>query len=234
LKRFYPSIFRAIAILASLWLVLEFSSRSFAEILWFQEVGYLSVFLARCASQSGLWVITTLISGLFIGGNLWLASRWQWQWLPKDEWYDVGLPVTPQQRQLLGREMINTPQNRLLGKPELEKKTYSPRLKLPLLLTAAIASAVGITYILISCIALALSVWQTSSPLTHIVASFKPPLDFNLANNLANFSGFFLSYLRQLIVVLAIVGLLLWKPKTSLKAIATLLSIVLGSISALF
>jgi uncharacterized protein len=229
LKRFYPSILRAIAILASLWLVLDFFSRSFAEILWFQEVGYLAVFLARCASQSGLWLITTLISGLFIGGNLWLASRWQWQWFPKDEWYDVGLPVTSQQRQLLGREMINTPQNRLLGKAELEKKTYSPRLKLPLLLIAAIAGAVGITYILISCIALALSVWETSSPLTHIATSFKPPLN---SLNLANFSGFFLSYLRQLMVVLTIIGLLLWRPKTSLKAIATLLSIVFGLIAA--
>jgi len=233
MKRFYPSIFKAIAILASLWLVWEFASRSFAELLWFQEVGYLSVFLARCASQSGLWLITTLLSGLFIGGNLWLASGWQWQWLPKDEWYDVGLPITLQQRLLLGREMINAPQNRLSGIPELEKKTYSPKLKLPLLLTAAIAGAVAITYILIGCIALALSVWQTSSPLTHIATSFKPSLDsFNLDHNLANFSGFFLSYVRQLIVVLTIVGLLLWKPKTSLKAIATLLSIVFGLIAA--
>jgi uncharacterized protein len=229
LKRFYPSIFRAIAILASLWLVWEFSSRAFAEILWFQEVGYLLEFIARCASQSGLWLITTLISGLFIGGNLWLASGWQWQWLPKDQWYDVGLPITHQQRQLLGREQINAPPNRLLGIAELEKKTYSPKLKLPLLLIAAIALAGGITYILINCIALALSVWQTSSPLTHIAKSFQPPLG---SFNLANISGFFLSYLRQLTVVLAIVGLLLGQPKTSLKAIAILLSIVFGLIAA--
>ncbi|MEY4520569.1 MAG: hypothetical protein RLZZ499_3169, partial [Cyanobacteriota bacterium] len=237
MKPLYSYLFKTIAIIAGLWLIFEFSSRLFAEILWFQEVDYLSVFLVRRASQYILWLIATLVSGLFMGVNLWLASRWQWQWLPKDEWYDVGLSVTPEQKQLFGREIISATQNRKATssdtkqniEPNTEQKIYSPRLKLPLLLTAAIASAGGITYILTNCIDLALSVWQTSYPLPQIATAFKPPLD---SFNLANLTGFIVSYLRQLIVVFTVVGLLLWKPRISLKAIAILLSIVFGLIAA--
>ncbi|MEN9870667.1 MAG: hypothetical protein RLZZ171_1655 [Cyanobacteriota bacterium] len=237
MKPLYSYLLKTIAIIVGLWLIFEFSSRLFAEIVWFQEVDYLSVFLVRRASQYILWLIATLVSGLFMGFNLWLASRWQWQWLPKDEWYDVGLSVTPEQKQLFGREIISATQNRKATssytkqniEPNTEQKIYSPRLKLPLLLTATIASAGGITYILTNCIDLALSVWQTSYPLPQIATAFKPPLD---SFNLANLTGFIVSYLRQLIVVFTLVGLLLWKPRISLKAIAILLSIVFGLIAA--
>jgi uncharacterized protein len=229
MKRFYLSFPQIIAIIAGLWLIFEFSSRLFAEILWFQEVDYLSVFLVRRVSQYSLGAIATLVSGLFIGVNLWLASRWQWQWLPKDEWYDVGLSVTPEQKQLFSREMINASQNRRLASSYPEQKVYSTRLKLPLLLTAAIAAAIGITYILINCIEAALSVWQTIYPLPQIATTFRPPLD---SFKLGNLTGFITSYLRQLSVVLTIVGLLLWKPQISLRAIAISLSIVFGLIAA--
>jgi uncharacterized protein len=229
MKRFFSSVLKTIAIIASLWLTFEFISQLFAEILWFQEMGYLPILLSRRFSQYSLWLVATFLSGLFIGGNLWLASRWQWQWLPKDEWYDVGLPVTPEQKQLWSRQVLKTPPNRLLTTPQPEKKTYSPRLKLPLLLTAAIASAVGITYILINCMDVALSVWQTSYRLPQIATKFQPALDtFNLNNLIV----FFIGYLRQLLLVLAIVGLLLWKPQKSLKAIAIVLSIIFGMIAA--
>ncbi|MGL5833526.1 MAG: UPF0182 family protein, partial [Waterburya sp.] len=102
-------------------------------------------------------------------------------------------------------------------------------LKLPLLLTAAIAGAAGITSILINCMDVALSVWQTSYRLPQIATNFKPPLD---TFNLSNLSGFLISYLRQLLLVLTIVGFLLWKPQKSLKAIAIVLSIVFGMIAA--
>jgi uncharacterized membrane protein (UPF0182 family) len=229
MKRFFPFLLKTITIIAGMWLTFEFVSQLFAEILWFQEVEYLPIFLSRRFSQYGLWLVATFFSGLFIGGNLWLASRWQWQWLPKNEWYEVGLPVTPEQKQLWGREMFKAPQNKLLTTPPPEKKTYSPRLKLPLLLTAAIAGAVGITYILINSMDVALSVWQTSYRLPQIATNFKPPID---TFNLNNLSGFLISYLRQLLLVLTIVGLLLWKPQKSLKAIAIVLSIVFGMIAA--
>ncbi|MGB5637216.1 MAG: UPF0182 family protein [Waterburya sp.] len=230
MKRLYTSIFGSFAIITGLWLILEFSSRLFAEILWFQEVDYLSVFLIRRVSQYSLWFLVTLISGLFIGGNLWLANRWQWQWLPKDEWYDVGLPVIPQTKQLLGKDRIpDVGQNQLPVRRYPDQKTYSPRLKLPWLLLAAIAAAVGITSILLNYTAVALSVWKTSYRLSQIAITFRPPLD---VFNLTNITGFLLSYLRQLGIVVIMVGLLLWKPQVSLRAIAILISIVFGLIAA--
>ena len=230
MKRLYFPILKAIAFVAGLWLMFEFSSRLFAETLWFEKVGYLSVFVVRRVSQYILWLVVTLVSGLFISGNLWLARRWQWQWLKKSEWSDVGVSVTPQQKQLFGRKALPTiePQNRLLG-IQHDRKTYSPRLKLPLLLTAAIALAVAITCILIACADNALSVWQTSYRLPQIARTLKPPLD---VFDLANLTGFLISYLRQLTVIVIVVVLLLWKPEVSLQAIALLLSVVFGLIAA--
>ncbi|MEO1801087.1 MAG: UPF0182 family protein [Cyanobacteria bacterium J06629_2] len=228
MKRLYPTLLKAIAIIVGCWLIFEFSSRLFAEILWFREVDYLGVFLVRRVSQYLLWIMVTVVSGLFIGGNLWLASRWQWQWLPKDDWDDRGLAVIPQQKRLFGRVVPDSPP-KLASKNLAEQKTYSPHLKLPLLLVAAIGSAIGITWILINYTDLALSVWQTSYRLPQISTALKPPLD---VFDLANISGFLLSYLRQLLIVMAITGLLLGKPQTGLKAIAGLLSIAFGLIAA--
>ncbi|MEM7595765.1 MAG: UPF0182 family protein, partial [Cyanobacteria bacterium P01_A01_bin.83] len=237
MKRLYPSIFGSVAIIASLWLIFEFSSRLFAEILWFKEVDYLAVFLTRLFSQYGLWLVVTLISGLFMGVNLWLAHRWQWQWSEKGKWYKVGVPVAPDFKRLPAQDISSKITKRVEQKPLSTRKylnrqnyaQYSPRLKLPLLLLAAIAISVGITCILLIYTSVVLSVWQTSYQLPQIVTTFKPPLD---VFNLSNLTGFILSYLRQLALVVIVVGLLLWKPQISLKAIAILISLVFGLIAA--
>ena len=220
-KRLYPSILSSTVIIIGLWLAFEFASRIFAEILWFEEVDYLSVFLVRRVSQYGLWFFVTLISVLFMRGNLSLADRWQWK-LPKNE-YDA--PTASQQKQLFG--IVNATQNRL--PINYSDKNYSPRLKLPLLLLAAIAVSIGITYILINSADIALSVWQTSYRLPQITSTLRPPLD---VFDLANISEFIISYLRQLTIIVIIVALLLWKPQSFLKAIAISIGVVFGSIAA--
>ncbi len=230
MKRLYPSIISSIAIVIGFVLIFEFSSWLFAEILWFKEVDYLSVFLTRRLSQYGLWFCVTLVSGLLIGGNLWLANRWQWQWLPKDNRYNATAPIIPQQKLLFGRvvktvEPTPSPTIRRYS----NQKIYSPRLKLPFLLLVAIAGGVGISGILIYYADLALSVWQTSYRLPQIATALKPPLD---VFDFANVTGFIISYLRQLAIIVIMVGLLLWKPQVSLKAIAILICIVFGLIAA--
>ena len=230
MKRRYLSILGSVAIIIGLWLIFEFAARLFAEILWFKEVDYLSVFFWRRFSQYILWFSVTLVSGLFIGINLWLAKRWQWQWLPKEEWYDAGVPIIPQQKQLLGRDIQPTiSKNKLAVRRYPERSTYSPRLKLPWLLSAAIATAVGITCILINYTDVALSVWQTSYRLPQIVSTFRPPLD---VFDFTNVSGFVISYLRQLAIIVVIVGLLLWQPQFSLGAIAIFISLAFGLVAA--
>lgn len=70
-------IYQVILLLAGLWLVVDLASRLVAEILWFQEVGYLQVLLLRLKTQGLLGIIPTAISAVFLMGNLTLARRLQ-------------------------------------------------------------------------------------------------------------------------------------------------------------
>ncbi|BAZ46535.1 hypothetical protein NIES4102_35710 [Chondrocystis sp. NIES-4102] len=230
MKRFYHSTLRSIVIavvtLLGLWLSLEYLARWFAEVLWFKEVDYLSVLLIRRFSQYGLWVLIASISGLFLFLNLRLADRWQWRWQPQDQWYEIGKPYLPQQQRRLGQTISEV--ERLSIRSYADQKTHSPRLKLPLLLLAIIASAIAISYIFLSYTEISLKVWQTSYPLPQIAATLKPPGDiFSLINQ-----GSILGYLRELVVIVAIVSLLIWKTKNSLTAIAIIISLVFGFIAA--
>ncbi len=70
-------IYKLILLLVGLWLVFEFASRMAAEILWFQEVGYLQVFLLKLKTQGLLGTIAIAVSSVFLLGNLALARRLQ-------------------------------------------------------------------------------------------------------------------------------------------------------------
>src|SRR6476620_3630662 len=70
-------IYQIILLIAGLWLVVEFASRISAEILWFQEVGYLQVFLLKLKTQGLLGAIAIAVSSVFLLGNLALARRLQ-------------------------------------------------------------------------------------------------------------------------------------------------------------
>jgi len=68
-------IFRGILILLGVWLTFDLVARFWAEILWFEELGYLSSWFTRFKSQLGLGAIAGLVSALFALGNLALADR---------------------------------------------------------------------------------------------------------------------------------------------------------------
>ena len=230
MKRLYQPLSVSILFIIGFWSIFEICSRWFAEILWFKEVDYLSAFLIRRGSECTLWLLICIITSLFLGWNLWLASRWQWQWRSKEEWYDAGISYTSVPKQFVTQ---NSPKI-TLGKqfpirPDSEQKISSPRLKLPLLLLAATAAAVALTYILLHSTQVALSVWETSYRLPKIASRIKPPLDIFDLDNLTNFV---LSYLRQLGIVVVIVPLLLWKPQISLKISVVLVGIIFGFIWA--
>ena len=56
-------------------LLLELTSRLVAEILWFQEIGYLSVFWLRLITQALLWVVVSGISVWYLLKNLSIAQK---------------------------------------------------------------------------------------------------------------------------------------------------------------
>lgn len=82
-KLFTSPIFRVILLLVGLWLAFELVANLIVEILWFQELGYLSVFLKRLLWKVGLWGITTSLSIAFLSLNLRLAQRLKWHIVPE-------------------------------------------------------------------------------------------------------------------------------------------------------
>ncbi|MBD2682359.1 MULTISPECIES: UPF0182 family protein [Nostoc] len=72
---FWKWSFRVFIIFLGLWLLLDLASRVGAEILWFQEVGYLQAFLVRLLTRGILWVVVASVSAAYLLVNLALAQR---------------------------------------------------------------------------------------------------------------------------------------------------------------
>ncbi|GAB4547414.1 MAG: UPF0182 family protein [Pleurocapsa sp.] len=214
-----------------LGLTLEIISRVFAEVLWFQEVDYLSVLITRWQAQYGLWILVCTLSNLVLWGNLWLANRLKWHWQEQPKWFKVGKPYLPQDRnkntQQTSSKLVNYTPPSLID--SAEEKKYILRFKLPLLLTISLVASVAIALLIMHYGNDALAVWQSSYRLPKIAATLRPPLDISLFSNAQDFA---LEYAKQLGIIIAIVFVLLWKPQFSLGAIATLLSILFSSIWA--
>ncbi|MBN3909927.1 MAG: UPF0182 family protein [Nostoc sp. NMS1] len=67
--------FRLLILLLGLWLLLDLASRMGADIFWFQEVGYLQVFLLKVVTRGVLWVVVAGVTAAYLLLNLALAQR---------------------------------------------------------------------------------------------------------------------------------------------------------------
>ncbi|MBN3925003.1 UPF0182 family protein [Nostoc sp. NMS4] len=67
--------FRLLILCFGLWLLLDLGSRLGAEIFWFQEVGYLQVFMLRVVTRGILWLVVAGITAAYLLINLALAQR---------------------------------------------------------------------------------------------------------------------------------------------------------------
>jgi uncharacterized membrane protein (UPF0182 family) len=70
---------KIIILLLGLWLIWDLLSHLVAEILWFQEVGYLPAFLKRLQTQLWVFVIVCGTSAGFFFSNLVLAKKLKYQ-----------------------------------------------------------------------------------------------------------------------------------------------------------
>lgn len=66
---------RLLIIILGIGLFLDLVSRLGAEIFWFQNVGYLQVFLLRIVTRGGLWIVVAGVTAIFLLGNLSLAQQ---------------------------------------------------------------------------------------------------------------------------------------------------------------
>ena len=67
--------FRLLIIILGVWLFLDLVSRLGAEIFWFENVGYVQVFLLRIITQGGLWILVSGVTATFLLGNLRFAEQ---------------------------------------------------------------------------------------------------------------------------------------------------------------
>ncbi|WP_414526406.1 UPF0182 family protein [Nodularia chucula] len=72
---FWKWCLRLLIIFVGLWLTLDLLSRLGAEIFWFENVGYLQVFLLRIVTKGGLWILIAAVTATFLWGNLSVAKQ---------------------------------------------------------------------------------------------------------------------------------------------------------------
>jgi uncharacterized membrane protein (UPF0182 family) len=194
-------VLRFLSLLLGLWLIWDWLSHLVAEVFWFQELGYLAVFLKRLETQMLLWVVVWTISAWFLGSNLWLASRLKYQESTAKK--EVSF------RQLLEKS------NSKLRLPKLRSE-LALRSLLPLVI--GLSLLVGIMLLYFGKIVG--KMWHSESVMTLIPSLW----NWEFLQQLFSWqAGFW-----QLAVLLGVIVMLLLNPQFWLNAIAFLLSLFLG------
>jgi uncharacterized protein len=207
-----------------LLLIFDFSSRLIVDWLWFQEVGYLSVFVKQRATQFISGCLVLAISSLFFWGNFSLANKQKWQWIHESGWIKNSLTYLPQQQSFLVNKIaLNLPNNkRILRSNNYQNK---PTLKLSFLVPIVLLLSFTLSFLLFFYSNLLLEIWQQKSVLKISFTGLK-----NLATQNTNL--IFSQYWWLFGFVIIITGAILWKTEFALKAIALVFSTLLSLIIA--
>jgi len=192
--------------LAGLVLASEISARLVAEILWFQEMGYLPMYLLRLAVQIGLGSTVFAIALVYLFRNLQIAQKLKYPDLPSDN----------DRQNLKSRKRIL---------PELSK--YIPTsLGLRWLLPLVLSLSLLICLLVIYYGQIAIAQWQPLSqpslqlpsiaPITPLL--FRPELIAQLVIQVSR------ERILAIVTIAVAIALLIY-PKVLLKAIAVLISV---------
>ena len=199
MKRFTSSTLKfalllsAILIIAALVIVLS------AEILWFQELGYLGTLSRRLLWEFALLVVVTGLSLWFALGNLHLAERWKWP---------------------------NKNSTREVHQLSVEVDIPNSRpLKLPWLLILVCGFHLIIGLMLLYYSQTAIRIWTPDFNLPQVIPPL--PLAFNLSS-LPRLLPQIAENSWKFAVTALIFGLLAYKPRFWIRAIAIVFSIIFG------
>jgi uncharacterized protein len=192
---------RSLIILLLLGLIVEIGARLGGEILWFQEVGYLPMYLLRLATQVGLGIVVFTITAIYLLGNLALAQR-------------LKFPNPPSQQIARDRQQI-LPQTQQIF-TSLSFRWLLPFTSILSLLVLAISIHYG---------RMAIGQWQLDPDLPSIAPSapilFRPEVIWQLAQQL------FSNGWTALGVISLTIAILIY-PRFLLGSIATILSALLA------
>jgi uncharacterized membrane protein (UPF0182 family) len=204
-KRYYLWLLLGLIGLA---LTSEIVARLGAEILWFQEMGYLPMYLVRLSVQIGLGISAFAIAIFYLFRNLHIAQRLKYADLPDD------LPTDAARQKLKARRRSLNQQGEF---PQYIPTSLRLRWLLPLTLGLALLTCL----ILIHYGQIAIAQWQpaTSQSSTPLIAPLllRPETITKLAAQIGKDS-------RAAIGTLAVAIAILVYPKVLLNAIAVLIS----------
>ncbi|WP_310488561.1 UPF0182 family protein [Chamaesiphon sp. VAR_69_metabat_338] len=130
-----------------LWLTIELIARLGTEILWFEEVGYLPMYLLRLRTQGLLGIGVFSLTTIFLLGNLAIAQRLKCFQSPLED------------RQQANRNLIDS---------DLPSRTIAGTLNLDRLLPLAIGLSLTIGIILAHYLRVAASQWSVDPNLPDI------------------------------------------------------------------
>lgn len=154
-----PSLLKPLLWIIGIILTLLIIANLWTEILWFQEINYLSALLIRLKTQGILWLIIGSFSLFYLLGNIRLAQRWKWS----DDFEDTTD----------SRWNGNLPQNNH-AKRKLYPQSPPLRLRWLILITGGLASVIGLIVLHYSNIVLQL--WHTDFNLPTITPPLPSPL----------------------------------------------------------
>jgi len=82
----------SLAIVAGLALVLVSASGVYTDVLWFDQLGFLSVFTTQITAKINVFLVSALFSGLFIWLNIFIAWRFRPIYVTKNDFFgrDLG------------------------------------------------------------------------------------------------------------------------------------------------
>jgi hypothetical protein len=208
--------FKLIALIVGLWLGIGLVCRLGAEIFWFQEVDYLSVYLLRLITKGILWVAVFGISIAYLLANLFVAQRLKYPNFATDDW-------TPSR--LSDREKTQIQKwNKYFQKPRRDR---SKSLKLQGLLPLYLGLTLLVGLLLLYYSRIVFGYWYPNPEGAHITsvvpAQFRPETIWEIGNRLSDYDW----YLAPILVLT--IALFIY-PRVLLPAIAVVLSVLLGSI----
>jgi uncharacterized protein len=193
---------------------LDLLSRLVAEILWFQNVGYLQAFLLKLITQGALWIIVSGITAFYLFKNLSLAQRQKYPHHSLDKLRD-----------------------------KKDKGFFSASLRLPIstsiykenlkyirfrwLLPAAFGLSLLLTLFLAHYSQIAISYWHTevkqASITPGIPVLFRPEAIWQLGEQI-------ISQIWYVGIILGVAITLLFHPQFFIRGFAIVLSILMGMI----
>jgi hypothetical protein len=209
-KNLFKLILNTSLTLLGLWFTLSLVGRLGGEILWFQELDYLSVFLTRIETKFGLWLIISSLSFACLQGNLSLANRLKWG----------------SKRTNIATKNSGIYKNSSRHNPE-PNLPHSTLLKFSFLLPVILLLSLSIGIMLIYYGDLVLSVWKVNFSLPQ----GKLPVSFTVTN-LPQIIALLSQQAWKFFAVGLVSILFVVQPKLFLQVIAVSLSLLFGAVLA--